>query len=115
MIRRDNRTRWGAKGLWTESSLATSDRAAWPGATWPQRLALRWAARAGAWTLAAYKMFAGGMRAALDPRGGRRRWRRNFRLKPYWGKPAVRNFRGGGENTGGLPLVVHAVRPLSTP
>ncbi len=38
----------------------------------------------------------------------------NFRLKPYWGKPTVRNFRGGGENTGDLPLVVHAVRPLST-
>jgi hypothetical protein len=35
-------------------------------------------------------------------------------LKPYWGKPAVRNFRGGGENTGVLRNVVHAVRPLST-
>ncbi len=23
-------------------------------------------------------------------------------LKPYWGKPTVRNFRGGGENTGTL-------------
>ena len=28
----------------------------------------------------------------------RRSWRTS-RLKPYWGKPAVRNFRGGGENT----------------
>jgi hypothetical protein len=33
-------------------------------------------------------------------------------LKPYWGKPAVRNFRGGGENTG--VFNGHAVRPLST-
>jgi hypothetical protein len=30
----------------------------------------------------------------------RRRSRSNSCLKPYWGKPAVRNFRGGGENTG---------------
>jgi hypothetical protein len=30
----------------------------------------------------------------------RRRSRLNSRLKPYWGKPTVRNFRGGGENTG---------------
>jgi hypothetical protein len=28
----------------------------------------------------------------------RRSWRTS-RLKPYWGKPDVRNFRGGGENT----------------
>jgi len=25
---------------------------------------------------------------------------RNYRLKPYWGNPAVRNFRGGGGNVG---------------
>jgi hypothetical protein len=35
-------------------------------------------------------------------------------LKPYWGKPTVRNFRGGGENTDVLLYAVHAVRPLST-
>jgi hypothetical protein len=29
-----------------------------------------------------------------------RRSRLNPCLKPYWGKPAVRNFRGGGGNTG---------------
>jgi len=23
---------------------------------------------------------------------------KNYRLKPYWGKPAVRNFRGGDGN-----------------
>jgi hypothetical protein len=28
-----------------------------------------------------------------------RRSRSNSCLKPYWGKPAVRNFRGGGGNT----------------
>jgi hypothetical protein len=43
-------------------------------------------------TLAAYKLFC--FVAA------RRRSRLNSCLKPYWGKPAVRNFRGGGENTG---------------
>src|SRR5262249_5639144 len=31
----------------------------------------------------------------------RRRSPCNFRLKPYWGKPAVRNFREGGGNTDG--------------
>ena len=41
-----------------------------------------------------------------------RRSRSNSCLKPYWGKPAVRNFRGGGENTG--VCNGHAVRPLST-
>jgi len=39
--------------------------------------------------LAAYKR-------GLTPR----RSRSNSCLKPYWGKPAVRNFRGGGGNTG---------------
>ncbi len=43
-------------------------------------------------TLAAYKL--------LCLTAGRRRSRSNSCLKPYWGKPAVRNFRGGGENTG---------------
>jgi hypothetical protein len=43
-------------------------------------------------TLTAYKR--------LRSRASRRRSRLNSGLKPYWGKPAVRNFRGGGENTG---------------
>ena len=55
-----------------------------------------------------------------------RRSRLNSCLKPYWGKPAVRNFRGGGGNTGapsaspkrlmdiGYPACQHAVRLLST-
>jgi hypothetical protein len=34
-------------------------------------------------------------------------------LKPYWGKPAVRNFREGGGNTP-VPEWVHVVRLLST-
>jgi hypothetical protein len=42
--------------------------------------------------LAAYKLIC----FAAD----QRRSRSNSCLKPYWGKPAVRNFRGGGENTG---------------
>ena len=25
---------------------------------------------------------------------------KKYRLKPYWGKPAVRNFRGSGGNLG---------------
>jgi hypothetical protein len=41
-----------------------------------------------AWTWAPYK-----------PRPSRRRLASTSRLKPYWGKPAVRNFRGGRENT----------------
>jgi hypothetical protein len=45
-------------------------------------------------TLAAYKS------CWITP--ARRRSRSNSCLKPYWGKPAVRNFRGGGENTGTL-------------
>jgi hypothetical protein len=34
-------------------------------------------------------------------------------LKPYWGKPAVRNFREGGRNTR-VPEWIHVVRFLST-
>jgi hypothetical protein len=50
-------------------------------------------------TVAAYKRTA----------PGARRWpRREAGLKPYWGKPAVRNFRGGGRNeTHGLMAFCH--------
>ena len=42
----------------------------------------------------------------------RRRWPwRQAGLKPYWGKPAVRNFRGGGGNeVQGLVTFCHAAR-----
>ena len=42
----------------------------------------------------------------------RRRWSwREASLKPYWGKPAVRNFRGGGGNeVQGLMTFCHAAR-----
>ena len=45
----------------------------------------------------------------------RRRWRRwpwhQASLKPYWGKPAVRNFRGGrGNEVEGLMTFCHAAR-----
>jgi len=46
-------------------------------------------------TLAAYK-------SCCSHKASRRRSRSNSCLKPYWGKPTVRNFRGGGENTGTL-------------
>ena len=36
--------------------------------------------------------------AASKPLRQRRRARLKARLKPYWGKPTVRNFRGGGGN-----------------
>src|SRR5665213_1029864 len=40
-----------------------------------------------------------------------RRSRRNVDLKPYWGKPAVRNFRGGrGNGMHGLMSLCHEVR-----
>src|SRR5712692_3618947 len=41
-----------------------------------------------------------------------RRWPwRQASLKPYWGKPAVRNFRGGrGNEVDGLMIVCHAAR-----
>ena len=44
-----------------------------------------------------------------------RRWRRwpwrQAGLKPYWGKPAVRNFRGGGRNeVQGLMIICHDAR-----
>src|SRR5258708_25770766 len=44
-----------------------------------------------------------------------RRWRRwpwrQAGLKPYWGKPAVRNFRGGGRNeVQGLMAICHDAR-----
>ena len=33
-------------------------------------------------------------------------------LKPYWGKPAVRNFRGGDGNVGIIRSPVRAIAPL---
>ena len=44
--------------------------------------------------------------------GHRRRWPwRQASLKPYWGKPAVRNFRGGGGNElHGLMAICHEPR-----
>jgi hypothetical protein len=41
-----------------------------------------------------------------------RRWpRRQAGLKPYWGKPAVRNFRGGrGNEVHGLMTICHTTR-----
>src|SRR5882762_8666082 len=53
-------------------------------------------------TVPAYK------RARTRPR----RWpARQASLKPYWGKPAVRNFRGGGGNeVNGLMTVCHDAR-----
>jgi len=50
---------------------------------------------------------------AYKPVGTRwRRWPlREVGLKPYWGKPAVRNFRGGGGNeVEGLMTFCHAAR-----
>jgi hypothetical protein len=36
-------------------------------------------------------------------------------LKPYWGKPAVRNFRGGrGNEVDGLVTICHAARKAVT-
>ena len=48
-------------------------------------------------------------------KSARTRWRRwswrEASLKPYWGKPAVRNFRGGGGNeVQGLMTFCHAAR-----
>jgi hypothetical protein len=45
-----------------------------------------------------------------------RRWPMRFaRLKPYWGKPAVRNFRGGrGNEVDGLVTICHAARKAVT-
>jgi hypothetical protein len=64
---------------------------------------------------------------ALEPYAMVRRSWLNTGLKPYWGKPDVRNVRGGGGNTGAasaptqalkghwvIQLRQHAVRLLST-
>lgn len=51
--------------------------------------------------------------AVYKPAGdGRRRWpRHEAGLKPYWGKPTVRNFRGGGGNeVHGLTALCHDAR-----
>jgi hypothetical protein len=43
--------------------------------------------------------------------GGQRRSRLTARLEPYWGKPAVRNLRGGGGNeVDGLMTICHDAR-----
>ena len=49
--------------------------------------------------------------AAYKSRDTERRSLLTARLKPYWGKPAVRNFRGGrGNEVDGLLTVCHAAR-----
>ena len=49
--------------------------------------------------------------SASKPPARRRRVRLTARLKPYWGKPTVRNFRGGGGNeVDGLMTVCHDAR-----
>ena len=91
MTRRDRITRRRAKGLWTgmpRRSRPSPRHSA--GTTRP----------AGPVQLAAYKS-AEPMKVAADESG----------LKPYWGKPAVRNFRGGGGNEmDGLMAFCHATR-----
>ena len=89
MTRRDNITRWRAKDLWTGLSLGASTSASLCGEVLTARSII------------------GGRRTRLWPRIScyvfialRRRSWLNSCLKPYWGKPTVRNFRGGGENTG---------------
>ena len=88
MTRRDNITRWRAKDLWTGSSREL------PASALPSAGGLvrkdHYRRKDEHAALAAYKSYGLG-----------RSWRRsrlNSRLKPYWGKPAVRNFRGGGGN-----------------
>jgi len=50
-------------------------------------------------TVAAYKLLV------------QRRSRLTARLEPYWGKPAVRNLRGGGGNeVNGLMTICHDAR-----
>ena len=89
MTRRDSITRRRAKDLWTGSSREAS------GSALPRGRVL------------SARTMIGGSRVRLWPcislhvlAACWRRSRLNSRLKPYWGKPAVRNFRGGGEDTG---------------
>ena len=63
----------------------------------------------------AYKSEIIGCRCVSYANGRVNRWRRSpwliSSLKPYWGKPAVRNFRGGGGNVRhGLAALCHTAR-----
>ena len=65
--------------------------------------------------LSAGKMPENETRAVTAYKPACQRWRRwplrPASLKPYWGKPAVRNFRGGGRNeVHGLMTFCHAAR-----
>src|SRR5437762_3165867 len=92
MIQPDTKTGWGAKGHWTRGRGQKSGR----------RLNTDKTPQADTLAVTAYK------RARTVPR----RWPlREASLKPYWGKPAVRNFRGGrGNEVNGLMTVCHDAR-----
>ena len=79
MTRRDNTTRWRAKGLWIEGFVQP-----------PRSIALANPGLQGyrAEPLAAYKFRQPETKMAAG----------QLDLKPYWGKPAVRNFREGRGN-----------------
>jgi hypothetical protein len=95
MTRRDRTTRRRAKGLWIGVS---------GGTMLLRRLSAAIAQRA-------TEAMTPKTRAAYKPsrhRARRRRLRLTSDLKPYWGKPAVRNFRGGeGNGMDGLAAICH--------
>jgi hypothetical protein len=86
LTRRDNITRRRAKGLWIGTHRRLAPR--------PDSVREHEVRRAPA-LQTAYKP-AEPVKVAADGSG----------LKPYWGKPAVRNFREGGRN------VVHGLMPI---
>ena len=97
---RDNRTRTGAKDPWGREAMASCtaasgrDRLTWTQsqvvARWP-KLAKDSCKRRGV-----PGMPGTGLTGAM----GRQALFDMLALKPYWGKPAVRNFRGGDGNGG---------------
>jgi hypothetical protein len=113
---RDNITRGRAKGLWTGVCTPTTEvplgrKAAYgsrsgthviPLVRFGRSNALRLPIRPGKTAHAGFAL----KLSTLD-----RRWQLTASLKPYWGKPDVRNFRGGGGTVlHGLVAICHEAR-----
>src|SRR4029453_954681 len=115
MTARDNRTRAGAKDPWGREAWPFAQRHAealtWSGLrAWP--LGREWtrakgddkrAARRGTGWVSAFSVRRDAGRQVAPDR---------LALKPYWGKPTVRNFREGDGNVG---LIRSPIRAIALP
>jgi len=108
---RDNITRTGAKDPWGKEEKPPEQRhvEAWIVLDTEPRLPLRGKRAKGRSKPRVSNRMSG---AGLRERTCGKALSDILTLKPYWGKPAVRNFRGGDGNVGIIRSPVRAIAPL---